>query len=32
MEAQHKTMLRRLSQGELDTVLCERLGTEVFPG
>jgi hypothetical protein len=32
MEAQHKTMLRRLTQGELDTVLGERLGAEVFPG
>ena len=31
MEAQHKAMLRRLSQGELDTVLGERLGAEVFP-
>ena len=32
MEAQHKEMLRRLSRGDLDTLIGERLGAEVFPG
>jgi len=31
MEAQHKQMLRRLIRGELDAVIGERLGGEVFP-
>jgi hypothetical protein len=30
MESQHKTMLKRLSRGEHDSVLFERLGPEVF--
>jgi predicted ThiF/HesA family dinucleotide-utilizing enzyme len=32
MEAQHKEMLRRLTRGELDSQLRERLGDDVFPG
>ena len=32
MESQHKDMLRRLARGELDDLLVERLGAEVFPG
>jgi hypothetical protein len=30
MEAQHKAMLRRLTRGELDSSLKERLGQELF--
>ena len=30
MEAQHKAMLRRLTRGELDAILKERLGEELF--
>jgi hypothetical protein len=30
MEAQHKAMLRRLTRGELDAILKERLGRELF--
>jgi hypothetical protein len=30
MEAQHKAMLRRLTRGELDASLKERLGRELF--
>jgi hypothetical protein len=32
MEAQHNTMLERLRQGELDEIIAERLGAEVFGG
>ncbi len=32
MEAQHKEMLRRLTRGELDSLLSERLGDDIFPG
>jgi predicted ThiF/HesA family dinucleotide-utilizing enzyme len=31
MENQHKDMLRRLVGGELDALIGERLGAEVFP-
>jgi len=31
METQHKAMLRRLVSGELDGLLAERLGEDVFP-
>jgi len=30
MESQHKAMLKKLSRGEHDTVIFERLGAEIF--
>ena len=32
MESQHKAMLRRLARGELDDLLVERLGADIFAG